>query len=179
MRSSNPRHPIAVALCLVALASPLAVLAGPPGPDGGPGRMEDRLDRMTEELKLTPDQQTQIRKIVEEQQAAMDRQRQETRQRIDAVLTEAQRADRDRLLDQRLERRLERLADRLDLSADQTAQIRTIMKERREDPDLDRGEVRERIQAVLTEQQRKQMDDQAERRGGRDCGPKRGPGPGL
>jgi protein CpxP len=117
----------------------------------------------------------------------VDRLRQETKTRIDAVLTDTQRAERDRTIDQRIERRLDRMADRLDLSTDQTAQIRTIFKERRDDPDLTRTEVRDRILAVLTDSQRNKFESMADRRGGRrgspDCGPGPdagdGPGPGL
>lgn len=159
------RKPIAIALCLAALAGASAVLAGP-GPQDDPDRLDKRLERMAQELKLTPEQQTQIRTILEQQQAAIERQRLETRKQIDGVLTDAQRTERDRLLDQRLDARLGRLAERLKLSTDQTAKIRAILKERREDPDLSRGEVRERIDAVLTEQQRKALDAMAERRNG-------------
>jgi protein CpxP len=136
---------------------------------------------MTEELKLTPEQQAQVRTLIEEQQAAVDRLRQDTRKRIDALLTDNQRAERDSTMDRRMERRLDRMADRLDLTADQTAQIRTIFKERRDDPDLTRTEVHDRIAAVLTEEQRDKFKEMNERRGGPRGGPESrpGPGPGL
>lgn len=176
------RAPLPIALCCAMLAGPTAVLAGPFGHHGDASqRVDERLERMTEELKLTQEQQTQIRALIEEQHAAMDRLRQETRQRIDLALTESQRAERDRMMDRRMERRLDRMADRLDLTADQTNQIRTVLKERRDDPDLTRTEVRERIAAVLTDDQRKKFESMTDRRGGRggasDCGP--GPGPGF
>ncbi len=174
------RASLPIALCCAMLAGPTAALAGPFGHHGDASqRVDERVERMTEELKLTPEQQTQIRTLIEEQQTAMDRLRQETRQRIDGVLTESQQAERDRMMDRRMERRLDRMADRLDLTADQTAQIRTILKERRDDPDLTRTEVRERIVAVLTEEQRKRFEEMADRRGGRrgpDGGPGAGPG---
>jgi protein CpxP len=174
------RASIPIALCFAMLAGPAAVLAGPMGYHrDGTQRIDDRLERMTEELKLTPEQQAQVRTLIEEQQAAIDRLRQDTRSRIDAMLTDTQRAERDRTMDRRIERRVDRMADRLDLTTDQTAQIRAIFEERRDDPDLTRTEVRERIVAVLTDAQRKAFENVADRRGGRRGGPDGGPGPGL
>jgi Spy/CpxP family protein refolding chaperone len=71
------------------------------------------------------------------------------------------------------------MTSRLDLSADQATQIRASFKERRDNPDLTRTEGRDRILAVLTDEQRKKFEDTAGRRGGRRGGPdcNRGPGP--
>lgn len=176
MTPSFRRASLPIALCCAMLAGSTAALAGPPDHHGDPAQMVDnRLERMTEELKLTPEQQAQVRTLIEEQQAAVDRLRQDTRKRIDALLTDTQRAERDSMMDRRMERRLDRMADRLDLTADQTAQIRTIFKERRDDPDLNRTEVRDRIVAVLTDEQRNEFKEMSERRGGPRGGPDRGP----
>jgi periplasmic protein CpxP/Spy len=183
MTSIARRRPIAIAICLAALTG-TAVLAGPQGHHGdAQQRVDDRLAHMTRELSLTPEQQTRIRALIDEQHAAIDRLRQETQKGIDALLTEAQRAERDRLMAERLDRRVDRLADRLDLSGDQTAQIRAIFQAREDDPALTRSEIRERIVAVLTDGQRKELESMDERRrdrrpgAGPDRGPERGPGP--
>jgi Spy/CpxP family protein refolding chaperone len=66
------------------------------------------------------------------------------------------------LLAERMDRRVGKLAKRLDLTTDQQAQLRTIMTEKRANPSMTRDEVRQRMAAVLTEQQLsglKQMRD--------------------
>lgn len=179
MSPSFRHRSLPIALCCAMLAGPTAALAGPFAHHGDASwSVDDRLERMADELKLTQEQQTQIRTLIEEQHAAIDRLRQETRQRIDQLLTESQRTERNRTMDERMERRLDRMADRLDLTADQTAQIRNILKERRDDPDLTRSEVRDRIAAVLTDEQRQEFEQMAGRRGGRHGGPDGGPGMG-
>jgi protein CpxP len=90
------------------------------------------------------------------------------------VLTEAQRAERQRLMGERMERRVERLAERLDLSPEQETQVRAIVLERRADPTLTPSEIRTRIAAVLTDEQRQAFERLADRRGRgghRDRGP--------
>ncbi len=170
---------IAIALCLATLTG-TAAWAGPLSQHGDAApRVDERLEHMTRELNLTAEQQAQIRTLIEEQHTAIDRLRQETRKRIDALLTDAQRADRDRVIARRMDRRVDRMADRLDLTPDQTSQIRAIFQERRDDPGLTRSEVRERIVAVLNEEQRKEFETMDQRRGDRrhGGGPDRGPGP--
>ena len=182
MTASIRRASFPIALFLAALAGPTAILAGPlGGHEDAPPRTGDRLERMAKELDLTAEQRTQIGTLIEEQRAAVDRLTQETKKQIDLVLNETQRAERDRMLDRRIERRLDRMADSLDLTADQTAQIRTIFKERQGDSDLTRTEMRDRIVAVLTDEQRKEFDETANGRCGRPGGRHgdRGPGPGL
>jgi periplasmic protein CpxP/Spy len=180
------RRPIAIAVCLAALTG-AAALAGPLSHTGDPAQgMDRRLERMTQELKLTADQQTQIRALIDEQHTAIERLRQETRKRIDALLTDAQRTERDRLVERRLDRRVDRLAERLDLTDEQSDKIRAILKEGHDNPEANRGELRERVAAVLTPEQRKEFETMRERHGDRrqgdgpesDRGPGRGPGPG-
>jgi protein CpxP len=137
-------------------------------------RFDSHVERLAERLDLSGDQEQQVRTILEEQHAAADRQREETRRRIDAVLTEAQRAERQRLMGERMERRVERLAERLDLSPEQETQVRAIVLERRADPTLTPSEIRTRIAAVLTDEQRQAFERLADRRGRgghRDRGP--------
>jgi periplasmic protein CpxP/Spy len=179
---SPARHPLAIApialaLGLVALTGTVAWAAPLDQHANADQRTDQRLTRMARELNLTAEQQTQIRALIDEQHAAIDRLRQETKKRIEALLTDAQRAERDRRVDRRIERQVERMADRLSLSADQSTRIRAIFKERKDDPELTRGEIRERIVAVLTDEQRKEFESMNERRGRRG-GPDRGPGPG-
>ncbi|WP_295586474.1 Spy/CpxP family protein refolding chaperone [uncultured Lamprocystis sp.] len=151
----------AIALGLSLAVGTGAAWSGPPG--DRQDRSEANFDRMVEALKLTPEQQTQVRTILQEQRTEADRLRAQTRQRIDAVLTDAQRAQRDARMQQGLDRRLERMTQRLKLSADQTTQIRAIFMERQSNPDLTREDIKERIAAVLTPEQRKQFDSKGPR----------------
>lgn len=161
----------AIALGLSLAVGTGAAWSGPPG--DRQDRSEANFDRMVEALKLTPEQQTQIRTIQQEQRAEVERLRAQTRQRIDAVLTDAQRAQRDTRMQQGLDRRLERMTQRLKLSADQTTQIRAIVMERQSNPDLTREDIKERVAAVLTPEQREQFDSRGsrgERPGGKGRG---------
>jgi periplasmic protein CpxP/Spy len=171
------RFPKYQTLTAIALGISLAVGTGAAWtapPCDRQGRSEANFDRMVEALKLTPEQQTQVRTILQEQRAEVDRLRAQTRQRIDAVLTDAQRAQRDARMQQGLDRRLERMTQRLKLSADQSTQIRAIFMERQSNPDLTREDIKERIAAVLTPEQRKQFDSKGprgDRPGGKGQGP--------
>lgn len=159
------------ALVIAALLASTAVLARPDGCGGGwggpggaswgdpwrePGRagVEQRIERMTEHLDLNPAQRDEIRSILEERRAQTQQTRQETRARIQAVLTPVQ-------LDQIAERRaarveahLERLAWRLNLNPGQVEQVRAILAAQVEDPGMGRIEVREQISGVLNDDQR-------------------------
>lgn len=162
----------AIALGISLVAATGAAWSGHPGAPGG--RAEENFDRMVEALKLTPEQQTQVRTILQEQRAEIDRLRAQTRQRIDAVLTDAQRAQRTSRMQQGLDRRMERMTQRLKLSADQSTRIRAIFMERQSNPDLAREDIKERIAAVLTPEQRKQFASKGprgERPGGKGRGP--------
>jgi len=167
MNSTTNRHKPLRMRSLVLAAMIAALSAGasadpigrqPPVSGGIPGRIGQMLDR----LDLSEAQQQQIRTILDEQRQAIDQQRQLTRERIDAVLSQEQRAERDRLLAESMDRRVGKLARRLDLTTNQQAQLRTIMTEKRNSPSMTRDEVRQRMAAVLTEQQLsglKQMRD--------------------
>lgn len=148
------------------------------GPDGGwrpepPGAgLDQRLERMTDQLDLTTDQQTAVRKILETERAQFDQQRRDTRKQIDAVLTEAQKAKRDEQMKTRMDRQLARMKKDLELTDEQTAKIEAIFDEQRANPDLGPAQVHERISAVLTEEQRNAMQERTKHRE-RDEGPGR------
>ena len=85
--------------------------------------------------------------------------------------------------EQRLDMRMERMAERLDLSAAQRTEIRTILDDHHQAADMDRTRLRERIDAVLTAEQRLRRDEQRanlrgirEGRGNRGAGGRSGRG---
>jgi Spy/CpxP family protein refolding chaperone len=165
----------ALALAVAGLFTAHATLAGPCTRGQDPeASASQRIERMTERLDLTAEQQGEIRAILDEQQAESERQRAETRARVDAVLTPDQLARIDEQRDAREARHLDRLAERLALSPEQVAQVRTIMQAKGDDPEMARNEVREQIKAVLTEEQLsafESMGTGAKRGGpGKPCG---------
>jgi protein CpxP len=164
MNSTTNQHKPLRTRSLVLAAMIAALSAGvsanpidqqPPVSSGIPGHIGQMLDR----LNLSEAQQQQIRTILDQERQAIDQQRQQTRERIDAVLTQEQRAERDRLLAEGMDRRVGQLAKRLDLTTDQQAQLRTIMTEKRDNPSMTRDEVRQRMAAVLTEQQMSELKE--------------------
>jgi protein CpxP len=154
------------------MASSLALLATAAYADpwGGPSMGCDRsakgIERMTERLDLTDDQQARITVILEEQRQQQDAQRQSMRERIDAVLTPEQITLRDQGAEQKMERRLDRMAERLELSAEQQEAMAALMQEKRADPSLNRTQMRERMARILDEDQLEQLDDMRSRHGG-------------
>ena len=135
----------------------------------GPAQgVETRIERMTGQLGLTEAQQAEIRRILEAERAQRDLQRQALREQIDAVLTDEQKATRDAAMQTRLDRRLERMTERLDLTDEQVASVKAIFDEQRTNPDLNRSDVRERISAVLTDEQRAASNDRSKRHSGSD-----------
>lgn len=164
----------ALALAVAGLFTAHATAAGPcPRDQDFEASASQRIERMTERLDLTAEQQGEIRAILDEQRAQAERQRAETRARVDAVLTPEQLARIEEQRDARVERHLDRLAGRLVLSTEQVAQVRTIMQAKGDDPEMARDEVREQIKAVLTEEQRSTYEASgagSERRGpGKPC----------
>lgn len=152
------KTPIAIALACVLGSGAAAALAAPFG--GHPlaaDRVEMRLERMSGQLDLTEAQQEEIRALIEQHHEAADLERAQLREQIDAVLTDEQRALRDDRMQSRMERRLERMADRLDLTDAQRTEVQAIMAEKRANPALSRTELRERMAAVLTDEQREQL----------------------
>ncbi|MBK1717035.1 Spy/CpxP family protein refolding chaperone [Thiocystis violacea] len=127
-------------------------------PDPGQ-RAETYSQRMAKDLDLTEAQQTEIRKIMAAEQAQRDLQRIETRKQVSAVLTDAQRAKREDMIQTRMERDLDRMTDRLDLTDDQVTQIKALFDEQQANPELTRTQLRERIAAVLTDEQRAHIND--------------------
>lgn len=130
---------------------PADAMAPVSGPDA-------QVARLTERLSLTPEQQTEIRAILEADRTERATQRAALRERIDAVLTDAQRAERDAQMRQRIERRVARMADRLDLSAEQGSKLTALMIEKRDNPAWTRADTRERLSAILTEGQLARLD---------------------
>ncbi len=140
---------------------------------GGPvwsaeGRIDRRIELMTERLDLTAEQQAEIRDILEAQALTRREQRAAVRQQIEAVLTNEQLAMRDEEIARRVDRRVARLADRLGLSAEQEAEVRTLMGEPSDPADWDRGAMRERLAGILSDDQLAQLDAMGTRRGYRD-----------
>lgn len=141
------------------------VSAAPFGRHGdAAARVDARIESMTEQLDLTEAQQEQIRALIAEHHASLERSREQMRAQIDGVLTASQRETRDQLQSKRMDRRLDRMSARLDLSDDQREAIRAIFEERRTNPDLTRSEIRERIDAVLSAEQREALAQVRERR---------------
>ena len=177
----NTRRTLLAAALGLAAAGTATVAAGPGWPHGDRAACtEERLARIAERYDLSPEQQARVKTILEEQQAANRKLQLETRQRIEGVLTDAQRTALEARLQRRLDRQVDRLARRLDLSPEQATQVRAILAERKADPGLDRAEIDKRIGAVLTPEQRARFEAMSARgdrqpkcgpRGGRPMGP--------
>jgi len=150
------------ALLATALTAGLA-MAAPQGRDPGQG-----LDSMSQRLDLSETQQAEIATLLEQQQQARAAERQAWREQVDAILTDEQRQIRDAQMEERMDRRISRMKQRLDLTADQAAQMRELFAENRANPGLTRSEKRERVAAVLSEDQLVQLEPG--RPGKRDCG---------
>ena len=153
------------AAILTVLVSTAAAAQPPWGRHGtAPGQ---RIERMTERLDLTPEQQADIRAILETQRVRQDAERAAVREQIDAVLTEQQRAERDARHDRRIERRAARIADRLDLTPEQETALRTALAEKRGNPSLNRSGMRERLSNELTDDQLAELEQMHSQRGRR------------
>ena len=93
-------------LALSLFAAPLLRAEG--GPQGMHHNPEKRLQRLTEKLKLTPEQQAQIKPILDDEKTKMEALmnqhkalREETNQKITAVLTDQQKTDYQRMMDEK------------------------------------------------------------------------------
>ena len=164
---------IALSAAVFALFISASVPAQPPWSVDGPvadHHAERRIERMTERLDLTPEQQEQIRSILETQQAKRQEALAAVRAEIDAVLTEAQRAKRDEQIGRRIERRSARIADRLDLTAEQEAELRTAMTESWGSDIRGSDEMHDRLSAILTEEQLAELEEMRVGRGHRSRG---------
>ncbi|WP_295391212.1 hypothetical protein [uncultured Thiodictyon sp.] len=87
---STPKTLLAIAIGIATTAA----FCGPPGPRGdNAGCTASHLARFTERFSLTPDQQAQVKTIIEEEHTAAMRLHEDARKRIAEVLTDAQRAE--------------------------------------------------------------------------------------
>ncbi len=171
------KNPIAIVLACVLATGAAGALARPPGGHSlGADRADMHLERMAERLDLTEAQQDEIRAILAEHHEATGAERARLRQHIDAVLTDEQRSLRDQQMQSGLERRLDRMAERLDLTDAQREEMRAIMAEKHTNPELTPKDLRERMAAVLTDEQREQLTQTRHRHRG---GEGHGPGPAL
>ncbi|WP_462322257.1 hypothetical protein [Halochromatium sp.] len=113
--------PLTAALAML-LAAPLAAQSPESGAaNGGGAGTHWRLERMSEQLDLSTEQQQAIAALVAEQARERDKRRAEFREQVDAVLTEEQRTKRDTYQAERIDWRVKRMTERLALSDDQQA----------------------------------------------------------
>lgn len=102
----------------LALALPLTVAAFPGGDDGDfKGHKGDRAEHLAKKLDLTAEQKQQLTLVFEEQHAKREALRQETDQRMQAVLTLEQMAKFEELKKQRHEKWQKRHQEGKDQSA--------------------------------------------------------------
>jgi len=141
----------AVVLSLVMVAGSGAALAGAGKGHGGMAHMQEALD-------LTDEQVAEMRRI---------RESGGTREEMNAVLTEEQRAKAAEMRSAHGKRagkkgskedRLARMQQHLDLTDEQVVQIREIREN---------GGSREDVHAVLTDDQRNQLEQMRQRHGGK------------
>ncbi|WP_295888185.1 Spy/CpxP family protein refolding chaperone [uncultured Thiohalocapsa sp.] len=132
-------------------------------------RLDMRMARMAERLDLSDAQREEIRALLEDHHSAADASRAQLREQIDAVLTAQQRARWDDRRRARMEARIERMVARLDLTDAQCDQVAAILAQKQRDPGMTRTEVRERLAAVLTDEQQAQLRGMREAR--RAAGP--------
>lgn len=196
---------------LLGLAAPAAAQDAPEGPDRaecdgprhhgrhGPGHRGPRMmRRIFSQLDLSDEQRRQLRQIHQEareqgralhesgDREALHRHRRQVHERVEAVLTDEQRAQarelRRQAMDRFLDRRLERMSRHLSLTEQQQQQVRGIMRgaaqQRRalmeqarldeEDPHEAMRALHERtqaqIRAVLDSEQRARFDEHVQRR---------------
>ena len=93
-------------LLALLVAMPLAATAGP-GPDGDKFQ-EQYLRHLEKRLELSDAQKQQINQIFTEHRQSMESLRESTQSKVDAVLTEEQRAEMAKLRDERKEKWQER-----------------------------------------------------------------------
>jgi periplasmic protein CpxP/Spy len=164
------------ALALVLGASLIGVTAAQACPKmgghGGPGMdVGSKVEYMTKQLDLTPEQQQQARAILEKTHQEQMRLRQENRTQIEALLTEEQKAKRTERQLKAVNRQVERLTDWLDLSNEQADKLKALFTEQRQNRELTRDQMHERMSAILTAEQRAEFDQGRGRGpGGNQCG---------
>lgn len=125
-------------------------MGGHGGPDMDVG---SKVEYMTKQLDLTPEQQEQVRAILEKTRQEQMRLRQENRAQIDALLTDEQKAKRTERQLKSVNRQIESLTDRLDLTSEQAEQLKALFTEQRQSHALTRAQMRERMSSILTADQ--------------------------
>ncbi len=146
---------------LTATILSLALLAGSGVALAGAGNGPDRMARMQSTLDLTDEQVAEMRRI---------RDNGGTREEIQAVLTDEQRAKAEQMRQAHGKRggdKLARMQQHLGLSDEQVAEMRSIR---------DNGGTREEMHAVLTDEQRAQLDRMRQQHGGKYRGDGEGKG---
>ncbi|WP_186343050.1 Spy/CpxP family protein refolding chaperone [Allochromatium palmeri] len=146
------------------------------GGHGGSGMdVDSKVEYMTKQLDLTPEQQQQVSAILEKTRQEQMRLRQENRAQIDALLTEEQKAKRTERQLKAVNRQVERLTDWLDLSSEQADQIKALFTEQRQNRALTRAQVHEQMSGILNAEQLAEFDQGhgrgpgGDRRGGSNC----------
>jgi Spy/CpxP family protein refolding chaperone len=168
---TNPLRNFALPAVAALTLATTAAVAGPWGHHGAFARdTQSRIERMTEQLDLSEDQQRDVAAILEQQRAQRDLARQQARAEIDALLTDEQRTARDQAVAERLDRRVERMARRLDLTQEQQTAVRELFEDKRQDPTLGADELHERMQSVLSEEQQAMLAQGPGRGGPKDRG---------
>jgi protein CpxP len=100
----------------LALALPLTVAAFPGDQADFEGRHANRVERLTKELNLTPEQKTKVEAIFKEQHEKFKTIHEETRKRLEEVLSKEQMAKMDDMKKQRRQEwknKLETLKDQV------------------------------------------------------------------
>jgi len=158
---SFTRTSAALALILGAALIGATTAQAQPGM-GGPGGpamdIGSKVEYMTKQLDLTPEQQEQVRTILEKTRQEQMRLRQENRAQIDALLTEEQKAKRTERQLKAVNRQVERLTDQLDLTDEQADQLKALFTEQRQSRALTRDQMHERMGAILTADQLAEFD---------------------
>lgn len=163
---------LAAALIGATTAQARPGMGGHGGPDMDVG---SQVEYMTKQLDLTQAQQEQVRAILEKTRQEQLRLRQENRAQIDALLTAEQKAKRAERQLKAVNRQVERLTDRLDLTSEQADKLKALFTEQRQNRELTRDQMRERMSAILTAEQLAELDQErgrgpdSDRRGRGDC----------
>ena len=101
---------ITISTAIVLGAVTMAAIASPYGYGPRPDRVENRIERMTEQLDLTTEQQTKIKSMFEEHQQERATMRERMHKNINAVLTAEQQSKFKALRDNRQQRHARRMA---------------------------------------------------------------------
>lgn len=168
MNMNKTLLPFATTLALM-LAGPLA--AQPPmggSARGGQSGIDWHIERMAEQFDLSAEQQASLARLFEQRANEKDKQRAEFRQKIDAVLTDEQRAKRDALRSTRIDQRVAGMTRMLDLSEEQQTQLKALMTASRDQGQARRaGGMRAHLARILTPEQLAVLAEQGMGMGGK------------